>query len=575
MMATKEKEGFYQNLSRKELQSMCKIYGLPANKSHSDLAKSLVAFLEKNSKSTSSGERVGGINKDSLPASITQLQFGAQLNSMADTSKGSYGYILSAREREIQRNTQTVKSNEFGCCLESKTYDKEGRNGSMHNSRKMSHCQCNGNGLNYREVLKKGSGEKLTLQKDGLVENMPQIRDIDIGSCPVEAAFASPIESSRKVPSSSFEFYVRSEEGINLYVDLNSSPSDWTKRFQNEVHICENVQSNKCQRLHEDLGCGDGDKELERSFLCDISAGQIKEGHVHTRSSSSSKIKISDHMDLATFDQPEEGDRSLISSAILPCSMSINVSEQLKEDRSLKSFNPNSTAENQIISVAESCAKGGVMAVVHSDVIDPPHIKLVCDSVVNSISDGSLSPALEYENSNLAECQNSTLQNVCSLVDTAVVNPGCSVSGSVEMQSSEVASCLKDAPCSPFENGGFLGLVDANHNTETEKGDLANLSDLNPDAYENHLASSAEEWERSNTVNGRESSECSQFSNTFDKTCFSSDNLDIKEALHRKRKHMEGEHQSLYVRPDPKILRSMTRITRKDPPRRSTRLMSK
>ncbi|KAH7521340.1 hypothetical protein FEM48_Zijuj07G0022700 [Ziziphus jujuba var. spinosa] len=126
---------------------------------------------------------MGGINKDSLPASITQLQFGAQLNSMADTSKDSYGYILSSREREIQRNTQTVKSNEFGCCLESKTYDKEVRNGSMHNSRKMSRCQCNGNGLNYRKALKKGSGEKLTLQKDGLVENMPQIRELDIGPC--------------------------------------------------------------------------------------------------------------------------------------------------------------------------------------------------------------------------------------------------------------------------------------------------------------------------------------------------------------------------------------------------------
>lgn len=371
-------------------------------------------------------------------------------------------------------------------------YIQEGRNGSMRNSRKMSHCQCNGNGLNYREALRKGSGQKLTLQKDGLT----QIREIDIGPCSVEAAVASTIESSEKVPSSSsFEFYVRSEEGINLYVDLNSSPSDWTKRFKNEVHICENIQSNKCQNLHQDVGCGEGDKELKHSFLCDISAGQIKEVHVHTRSSSSSKMKISDHMDLAALDQPEEGDRSLISSAILPCSMSINVSEQLKEDHGLKSFNLNSTAEKQIISVAESCEKDGDIVVVHSDVIDPPHIKLVCDSVANSISDGSLSPAaLGYENSNLGECQNLTLQNVCSLVDTAVVHPGCSVSSSIEMQSSEVASCLKDAPYSPCENGAFLGLVDPNYNTETEKGDLAYLSALNPDAYENHLASSTEEW---------------------------------------------------------------------------------
>lgn len=45
-MANKANEVFYDKLTRKELQSMCKIYGLPANKSHLELAKSLIAYSE-------------------------------------------------------------------------------------------------------------------------------------------------------------------------------------------------------------------------------------------------------------------------------------------------------------------------------------------------------------------------------------------------------------------------------------------------------------------------------------------------------------------------------------------------
>lgn len=366
---------------------------------------------------------------------------------------------------------------------------QEGKNGSMLNLKKTSHSKCNGNGLNHSEALRIGFGENLTLIGDGLGTNLPQIicREINVGSCPAEAAFSARIESSTKVPSSSFEYYVRSEEGINLYVDLNSSPSDWSKRFKNEVCVYENVQSNKCQSLHMDLGCsGEGDKELKRSFICDISSGKIKDGHVHTRSSSSSKMTISDCTDL---DQQDKSDRRL------SCNMSVGVSEQLNEDQSLKSFKLNSSAENHRISVAEYCAKDGCNVAVHSDVIDPPHINLVCDSAVNSIANGPLSHVtLDHQNSNLGECQNSTLKYVCSLVDTAVVQPGCSVSGSIEIQSSEVASCHKEAACSPCENGGFPGLVDPNHKTETEKGGLASSSDLNPDAYENHLPLYAEEW---------------------------------------------------------------------------------
>lgn len=48
-------------------------------------------------------------------------------------------------------------------------------------------------------------------------------------------AFTSDIKSVR-VPS--FEFSVSSEDGINLYVDLNSCPSDYFKRLEKKkIHM--------------------------------------------------------------------------------------------------------------------------------------------------------------------------------------------------------------------------------------------------------------------------------------------------------------------------------------------------
>lgn len=45
-MVRKEDVDFYCGFSRKELQSLCKKYNLPANRSSSDMAESLASFFE-------------------------------------------------------------------------------------------------------------------------------------------------------------------------------------------------------------------------------------------------------------------------------------------------------------------------------------------------------------------------------------------------------------------------------------------------------------------------------------------------------------------------------------------------
>ncbi|KAF4376869.1 hypothetical protein G4B88_015813 [Cannabis sativa] len=493
VMVSKEKKRFYDNFSRKELQNMCKQYGLPANKSHSDLEKSLITYLE------------------------------------------------------------------------------EGINGSICNLQKTSQSKCNGSSINNRKAQRKTSQERFfSSSKDNFVEVMPQTkcRDKDDSSCPAENSLASAIESSPNVRFSSFEFYVRSEEGINLYVDLNSSPSDWTQRFKNEVHICENVQNNKCRSLHEDLGhLKEGGKEMRNSFW-NIDAGEIKEGQIETRCSPNSKVSQNDHSEL---NEPENFE-TLTRFTIQPCTASVDVLEKSKEDQTPKSSEFNSTAHDNIISVADSCAKDGGTVVLDSDVIGAHHTKSVCDSAVNSISDDPLIPErLDHLNSNVSQHENTFLQNGCSDADPTVIYTGCSVSGSIDMQSSEVASCNKDASCSRCENSGLMSGFDTKNNTETEKTRLANLSEPDPNSYKKHLPALDEEREKSNILKETESSECSQFSKSSRKTCLSSHTLDTR-GLQKRRIETD---QSSYGRASAMFFRSTKPITRKDFPRRSMRLKSK
>ena len=311
-------------------------------------------------------------------------------------------------------------------------------------------------------------------------------RDKDDG--PSENTLAFPVESSTKVHPSPFEFYVRSEEGISLYVDLNSSPSDWTEKLKNEVHIFENVHCNKSRSLHEDLGClKEGDRDTRNSYWS-TSAEDIRDRHVETRSSPNSLIE---NMDQSKLDPLEKGETSSIPLGSQEYSVSLDGSEKSNEDQPPKACGLNSSSKEHIISVADSCAKAGCTMVCDSNVVDGnDDSKSVYDTTVNCISHPLDHVTFEHTTSNLSQCQNTILQYDSSLPSPAVVDPGCSVSSSLEMQSSEVASCNKDTSYLNCEHGGQMGGFDVKHNTGSDK---ANSSELKLDVCGNHLPVPAEE----------------------------------------------------------------------------------
>ncbi|KAM2711451.1 hypothetical protein EV1_031568 [Malus domestica] len=486
-MANNGNEDFYYNLSRKELQTLCKRYGLPANKSHSDLAMSLIAYLQ------------------------------------------------------------------------------EGFGGPMYNLWGNFYAQCNGNGLSHNEYPRKYSvDDSLGLARDRTMENVPETesREINFSAYPAQTAVDCSVETPTQVPSSSFEFHVRSEEGINLYVDFNSSLSEWTKRFKSEVCTCQNVHRNKSMSLYEDLGCiGKGDKEKRSSFIQNINYGYIED----KEPTKSDNVGLDHSVKLA---------ETSVTSAVRSCNMAADASEHLVEDQALVSSKLDSAPQKQRISGAHSFAKDGSLIKLDSNVLNNFQ-KSICAPAVNSLSKGQLSPVIiEHQNSNLNNCLNPTLQNNYSPVNLSVVYPGCSASASIEMQSSEVVSFSKDISCSPCGNGGLVGLFVQKDNLETELGIISSCEQV-PDLLGNYVPKSAEAWERNNITNGRDSPECSQLTSSVEKNSFCYDNLESNEELSRKRKHIEGELQSGYGNPDAKNLTSRKHITRKVLPRRSVRLISK
>ncbi|KAG6730746.1 hypothetical protein I3842_01G096000 [Carya illinoinensis] len=672
-MANKTNEDSYHKLSRKELQSLCKKYGLPANRSHSGLATLLISYLE-----------------------YLGLPLGASFKS-----EQIWNAVIEKVEHRLASWKRLYLSKSGRLTLIKK---------EMSPSQLV--VQCDRSDINHRESLRESfDNTQLGLARDGTVENVPGIncRKMHVDACPAENVIAPSMKSSC-VPSPSFQFYVMSEEGINLHVDLNSSPSDWTKRLKNEVYISEGVHRDRSRSLLCDLGkFGETDIEMNNSFILNIEPGQINNAHVLTRSSASLGMTENDHLG---FEQPDKCDASLPSSAIMPCIDKLN---NLKRDQMHVSSEPNFNAHNQIDSATKSCDKDHCTVILDSNVSVTPQLKSVSNSVINPMSDGPLSPltlkdqtskrgdeifensslqnssslvnpcvvypgfsagaSMEMPTSEVASClkdascsscengnsvikpifdgplspltlkdqnskcgeenlENSSLQNSC-LVNPSVVYPGFSTrvsvemrtsevaschkdascspcenggslvlidlkhktekegglanssehngdsyrnlsptSASMEMPTSEVASCRKDASCSPCENGGSLDLVDLEHKTEKELGGLANSSELNDETYRNLSPTTIEEWDRSNIINGRECSECSQIDNSVERTCLSSNDTECKEPP-KKRKHTDGEDQSSYPKPDAKILRSSKHIARKVLPRRSMRLISK
>lgn len=257
------------------------------------------------------------------------------------------------------------------------------------------------------------------------------------------ASAGSP-KTSPEVFSSAIEFYVWSDEGINLYVDLNSSPLDWTERLKNEVYICESVYREEC--LHQNLCWFKGHKGIASSFQWNSPAGLIKDDYLRKENSSSLDLMINKCTEI---DQLDEADGSVISSAVMSHAINADASEHLDEDQTIMSSGIDFDVQNQKLAGSEFCA---AVDNCEKNINDALQKKANCDSVSGGLSSAA---TLEHRNSILESeiCETSTLQNSCTILNLSVGYPGSSAAGSMDVQSSDIEERPKDISCTPY--GGF------------------------------------------------------------------------------------------------------------------------
>ena len=323
-------------------------------------------------------------------------------------------------------------------------------------------------------------------REEGAGDLLPiQHRDINIGASSGESAPASSTEA----PSSLFEYHVRSDEGINLCVDLNSDSSYWTDRLKNEVYISPHGSNQNFQGIHQDLGqrfVGSAGQDKDLSLWNKLSGYGANDDHVETGSSPSSNLRQNGLMK----DTPDVDGGSFRSCTVQACSIAVGTSGSPQEDQAILLSRPSSDVENQMISGAKTCSEDGETTTLNSSICFFSKVKSTSNSSTNSTSEGLKGfNTREHKKSKLSSeiCENSTLKNTSNVVNPSVA------SGSVEMQLSEDVNHSRSASFSPRGNSEVLDLVNPLHSVETENGGFANSSVLNQETCRKHLASGAGE----------------------------------------------------------------------------------
>ncbi|XP_042484263.1 uncharacterized protein LOC122064603 isoform X2 [Macadamia integrifolia] len=402
-----------------------------------------------------------------------------------------------------------------------------------------------------------------------------------------------PNESSIKAPP--FELFVSSEEGINLYVDLNSSPSDWVEGFTTEVCIFQEVKN-----------IAVGDEKMKISSLSSKESGLQTKGDPGCPRSSLSSAVTNEH----SLQDPHYSDitgETLRSCTTIPCRTPLEilgVSEN--DDPVLTSISrPNSDVQMQMVSGTETCVREGEMTCLDLEVLDTSQVKSASNSVLDTKLDGLNCPdSMKHQNSMFCStctensarhssgtcnvfqdrglpvsseiCEVSVPSNTASFENPSEVCPGFSTSVSIEMQMSEVGSQCKNVINSFCQNCGLVNFDDLMRSTQLENGESANC-EHDQNTCRNPPTAYTETWERSSTINDRESSECSQIDNTSERNCKRSHGNKYCDGLQSKRLQTSSVDQNGCTKPTGKNIKSSMQTAREipSPSRRSLRLVLK
>ncbi|XP_040383673.1 uncharacterized protein LOC102709308 isoform X2 [Oryza brachyantha] len=253
-MGLDESQKHLLGLSYHELQSLCKQYNLPANKSHSQLASSLALFLEKG--------RINASPEKKTPASLV-VSPSLLLNAkeVSTRCQGSHKRGPQSERDDVDRPILQVKHHKGPQTSMDETLKKSDsgtRVSSTPVSTNNGKIDCfshspSAQGIisNVHSQIADGIGKNSGTQEHPIDLDSTVKADDEISP---ESSFLAPNVGenvtdtgsglSDKIPAttkSSFEFFVMSDEGLDLFVDLNSTPSMLLDSLKKEVFIPSNT----------------------------------------------------------------------------------------------------------------------------------------------------------------------------------------------------------------------------------------------------------------------------------------------------------------------------------------------
>lgn len=315
-------------------------------------------------------------------------------------------------------------------------------------------------------------------------------------------------------PPATLEFHVRSEDGINVFVDLNSSLSDWTKKLKSELCIHPEKLNAKSRVLHHELGIvNESEEQMKASFLGNTAVNLKTTGDPKvTESFTSSYVR----------DIPEE---HIISSVVSP--NNIAESTPVREIDSKVSSLCGDYSQNSVDLNSDSHLQNGNETFVSAG------------SILSDISDGSKSdskcpesaetfPSASVSSKPDLPIVSEFFKDGISLITSALGNPGgvipmCSTGDSMGMQSSEVASYSNDTEKCSLHNLDRSDLDDPMTNLQTDEGGSEN-KEPGQNTNSDPLYASSEEGGGSNPISEKDSSECSQINKLLKRPSNCSDN---------------------------------------------------
>ncbi|KAI3965193.1 hypothetical protein MKX01_027684 [Papaver californicum] len=307
---------------------------------------------------------------------------------------------------------------------------------------------------------------------------------------------------SNEWPPAILEFHVRSEEGINIFVDLNSSLSDWMKKLKSELCIHPEKLNANSRVLHHELGIfSESEEQMKTSFLRNTAVNLKTTGDPKVIES----FPSSDMRDI-----PEE---KIKSSATIPnyIGESIPVRESDPKVSSLcDNYSKNSVDVN-----SDSHLQNGNETFVSagSKLSDISENGSKSDSKCPSSAETFPMSASVSSKPDLPEVSKSCEDRI-SLITSALENPGgvipmCSTGDSMGMQSSEVTSYSNDTEKCSLHTLDRSDLEDPMTYLQTDKRMPGNKEPgQNTNGYPLHASS--EEGGGSNPISEKDSSECSQ-----------------------------------------------------------------